>query len=83
MIGIDDQISEAVRELAMRERLFPNWVKLGKKKKNDAVLEIMRQKAIVKSLEWVKAVMEGGKVWKAEQTTQMEKYQAEILKKFE
>lgn len=50
MIPITDQISELKRELAMRERVYPEWVQRGKIKRSDANAQYLRMKAALQTL---------------------------------
>lgn len=52
-IAIADQIACAERELRMRENTFPRWVAAGRITEAHARTEILRQTAIVVSLNWL------------------------------
>lgn len=55
---ITDQIRCAKRELAMRERVYPSWVRKERMKMADAQHEVAAMRAIVTTLEHVRALME-------------------------
>jgi hypothetical protein len=50
MISLADQITEAQRELALRKRLYPGWVKRGTLTEGEAVYYMKAMKAIVQTL---------------------------------
>ena len=50
MITLDEQIVEAQRELALRKKCYPQWVKSGKLNAGDAKYQILGMEAIVKTL---------------------------------
>jgi hypothetical protein len=50
MITLDEQIVEAQRELALRKKCYPQWVKSGKLNAGDAKYQILCMEAIVKTL---------------------------------
>ena len=50
-ISLADQIREAQKELALKERVFPGWVKAGRLSMEDAYHRLAAQRAIVRSLE--------------------------------
>lgn len=50
-ITLDQQIKCVRREIALRERVYPKWVREGKKKPYDAAFEIAAMKAVLKTLE--------------------------------
>jgi len=51
MITLDEQITEARRELALRRQLYPHWVKRGKLDMSTAHYQLQAMEAILKSLE--------------------------------
>lgn len=53
-LSIDAQIKAAIRELAMRERVYSKWVITGKIKGVEADLQIALMKAILETLKRVK-----------------------------
>jgi hypothetical protein len=53
-IDIDTQIKAARRELAMRMRVYPRWIAMGKMKQDAADHEIAAMTAIVATLVGVK-----------------------------
>ena len=50
MITLDEQIAEAQRELALRRRCYPQWVKSGKLDAGEAYHQLQAMEAIVKTL---------------------------------
>lgn len=50
-IPLQDQLSCARRELALRRNTYPKWVAQGRMKQASADIEIARQEAIVGTLE--------------------------------
>ena len=55
-IPLADQIKEAKRELAMRERLYPGWIAKGTLKQADADRQLERMRAVLHTLlamEWI------------------------------
>ena len=50
MITLEEQIAEAQRELALRERAYPGWVKSGRLSMDDAYHRLAAQRAIVATL---------------------------------
>ena len=50
MITLDEQIAEARRELALRRKCYPQWVKAGKLTHDEAYHQLQAMEAIVKSL---------------------------------
>ena len=50
MITLTEQIAEAQRELALRKKCYPAWVKNGKLDAGDAKYQILVQEAIVRTL---------------------------------
>jgi hypothetical protein len=50
MISLAEQIAEAQRELALRRRCYPGWVKAGKLTHEDAYRQLAAMAAIVDSL---------------------------------
>lgn len=50
MITLQEQIAEAQRELALRRKCYPQWVKSGKLDSQDAYHQLQCMEAIVKTL---------------------------------
>ena len=50
MIALAEQIAEAQRELALRKKCYPQWIKRGKLDAGDATYQIRVQEAIVRTL---------------------------------
>jgi len=50
MITLAEQIAEAQRELALRKKRYPQWMKSGKLDAGDATYQICVQEEIVKIL---------------------------------
>ena len=50
MIPLAEQIAEAQRELALRRRCYPGWVKAGKLTHEDAYRHLAAMAAIIDSL---------------------------------
>ena len=50
MISLAEQIAEAQRELALRRRCYPGWVKAGKLTHEDAYRQLAAMAAIVQTL---------------------------------
>jgi hypothetical protein len=55
---ITEQIRCAKRELALRQRVYPGWVRKERMKLSDAQREIAAMQAIVTTLEHVRALIE-------------------------
>ena len=51
MITLDEQIAEAQRELALREKCFPGWVKSGRLSMDEAYQRLAAMRAIVATLQ--------------------------------
>jgi len=54
LYSIADQIECVAREIAMRERVYPNFVRSGKKSQGDADAEIAKMRAVLRTLEWLR-----------------------------
>ncbi len=52
---LDEQIAEVKRECAMRERVYGSWVLSGKMKLDDSQRKIRRMRAVLATLERLKA----------------------------
>ena len=50
MITLEEQIAEAQRELALRRKCYPGWVKSGKLAHEDAYYQLQCMEAIVRTL---------------------------------
>ena len=50
MITLEEQIAEAQRELALRRKCYPQWIKSGKLDASDAHYQWQAQAAIVRTL---------------------------------
>jgi len=50
MISLTDQITEAQRELALRKKLYPGWIKRGTLTEGQAVYYRKAMEAIVQTL---------------------------------
>jgi len=50
VIALAEQIAEAQRELALRKKCYPQWIKRGKLDAGDATYQIRVQEAIVRTL---------------------------------
>jgi hypothetical protein len=50
MISLADQIAEAQRELALRKRLYPGWIKRGTLTEGQATYYLAAMQAIVQTL---------------------------------
>jgi hypothetical protein len=50
LITLAEQIAEAQRELALRRKMYPQWVKSGKLDAGDAKYQLQVQEAIVRTL---------------------------------
>jgi hypothetical protein len=50
MITLAEQIAEAQRELALRKKCYPTWVKSGKLDPGDAKYQLLVQEEIVRTL---------------------------------
>jgi hypothetical protein len=50
MVTLQEQIAEAQRELALRKKCYPQWVKSGKLDAGDAKYQILCLEAIVRTL---------------------------------
>lgn len=51
VVSLSDQIKCAKRELRLRERVYPNWVRKGRMTRETADHELAGMQAIVASLE--------------------------------
>ena len=51
MITLHEQIAEAQRELALRRKCYPAWVKSGKLAHEDAYHQLQVMEAIVRTLQ--------------------------------
>ena len=58
MITLADEIACIRRELAMRRRVYPNWVKTGRMKAAEADTELARMQAVLTRLETLQAFEE-------------------------
>lgn len=52
---LDEQIAEVLRECAMRERVYGNWVLSGRMKLEDSQRQIRRMRAVLATLEKLRA----------------------------
>ena len=50
MITLQEQIAEAQRELALRKRCYPQWMKAGTLDAGDARYQILAMQEIVRTL---------------------------------
>ena len=50
MITLAEQIAEAQRELALRKKCYPQWIKSGKLDAGDAKYQLLVQAEIVRTL---------------------------------
>jgi hypothetical protein len=50
MISLAEQIAEAHRELAVRKKCYPQWIKSGKLDAGEAKYQILVQEEIVRTL---------------------------------
>ena len=50
MITLAEQIAEARRELALRRKCYPQWIKSGKLDSQDAYHQLQCMEAIVRTL---------------------------------
>ena len=50
MITLEEQIAEAQRELALRRKCYPAWVKSGKLTHEDAYHQLQCMEAIIRTL---------------------------------
>ena len=50
MIALAEQIAEAQRELALRKKCYPAWIKSGTLDAGDAKYQLLVQEAIVRTL---------------------------------
>jgi hypothetical protein len=51
LITLAEQIAEAQRELALRERVFPRWVKSGRLSMDEAYHQLAAMRAILRTLQ--------------------------------
>lgn len=49
-ISLGQQITAVKREIALRERVYPQWVKSGRMKQHNAEIEIANMKAVLHTL---------------------------------
>jgi len=52
-IPLTEQIEEVGREVRYRERLYPNWVKLGRLKKDTAETKLAAMQSVKSTLTWL------------------------------
>ena len=52
-VSIEQQIQCVAREIALRERCYPRWVKQGRLKEDQAQRELERMRAVLKTLHQV------------------------------
>ena len=50
MITLEDQVKEAQRELALRKKLYPKWVRRGDLTEGEAIYSLTAMAAIVETL---------------------------------
>jgi hypothetical protein len=50
MISLAEQLAEAQRELALRRKCYPQWIKSGKLDAGDAYHQLQAMEAIVRTL---------------------------------
>jgi len=55
-VTLQDQIAEVKRELALRERKYPEWVTSGRMKREQAARQINAMKAVLNTLEQQDAI---------------------------
>ena len=60
LFPISMQIQEVQREIAMRERVYPAWVGKGKMKQSTADQHMNLMRAVLRTLEQVKADDDAG-----------------------
>ena len=53
MIPLAEQIAEAQRELALRKKCYPQWVKRGRLSREDADRQLLAMSEIVRTLQLV------------------------------
>lgn len=56
-VSLADQITCVRREIAMRARVYPRWVALKRMTREDANEEIARMKAVLATLEGLRAAI--------------------------
>jgi hypothetical protein len=49
-VRLEQQIACVLREIAMRERVYPNWVRSGRMKQDKADHEIAAMRAVLETL---------------------------------
>lgn len=52
--SIDEQIEEVSREIAMRERLYPGWVRTGRMTLHGSLRQLRRLRAVLRTLQAVR-----------------------------
>jgi len=57
-VTLAEEITCIRRELAMRQRVYPNWVKAGRMKPAEAETEIARMQAVLTRLQGLQAFEE-------------------------
>lgn len=67
---LPDQLSAARRELALRRRVYPNWIRANRMSTEKAKHEIEAMEAIVQTLEKVTMLDEAGLAWISEPNTE-------------
>jgi hypothetical protein len=55
VITLAEQIAEAQRELALRRKCYPQWIKSGKLDSQDAYHQLQCMKAIIRTLLGIEA----------------------------
>jgi hypothetical protein len=53
-ITIEDQIEEVRKEISMRERVYPEWVKTGRYKPDTANRKLAVLRKVMNTLEWLR-----------------------------
>jgi len=53
MTSLAQQIEEVEREIALREKVYPNQVRMGKMRRSVADFHIERMRATLRTLQWV------------------------------
>lgn len=55
MISLRLQIQEVVREISLRENVYPKWVHAGKMRRGEADEHLERMRAVLQTLERLEA----------------------------
>lgn len=58
-VSIDDQIKCVEREITMRQKVYPRWVRAGQMSQIEADLELRRMRAVLATLKELRQAQQG------------------------